>query len=223
MKTLFLTVAFLIAFKPGMAMAANEYSDPDGAYSIVPPPEWKIIPKGRNEVEFRARIADQNYRPGIWIVMVPSHGVQPIGPKEEAEIKSLVAEGRDEFRLVTSERRSFPFGEAYLVSYEHTFQNLRMKTAEAHIVHRGTKYLVNFNTLTATFDKYFPVYLKSLETFSPAEQEDYAFVPFAKRLQIPTGQVNVKATTAERVGTIGRGEAIAAYAVAAVQLTRRRA
>jgi 2-C-methyl-D-erythritol 2,4-cyclodiphosphate synthase len=40
----------------------------------------------------------------------------------------------------------------------------------------------------------------------------------AAALGIPAGQINIKATTNETLGTLGRGEGIAAMAVAAVQV-----
>lgn len=164
-----------------MTSAQDWYKDPNGAYQIVPPADWRIIVKGNTEVEFRSRTADENYRPGMWIVRVPTFGAKPIGPKEEEEIKLLVSEGRQEFRLISVEYLNLQYAKAYLVIYEHIFQNLRMKTAEAHIVHKGTKYMVNFNTLASTFGKYFPLYMESLKTFSPSETENAALSTFIKK------------------------------------------
>ncbi|MDP2942657.1 MAG: 2-C-methyl-D-erythritol 2,4-cyclodiphosphate synthase [Candidatus Omnitrophota bacterium] len=55
--------------------------------------------------------------------------------------------------------------------------------------------------------------------------EEPKLMPFKKRMRenisqalgIPEASVNIKATTQEGVGAIGRGEAIAAYAVASVE------
>ena len=47
-------------------------------------------------------------------------------------------------------------------------------------------------------------------------------VTMAHVLKVSTGQVNVKATTAEGLGPIGRGQAMAAYAVVALTLRPRR-
>ena len=58
--------------------------------------------------------------------------------------------------------------------------------------------------------------------------EEPKLMPFKKRMRenisralgIPEASVNIKATTQEGVGAIGRGEAIAAYAVASVERAR---
>ncbi len=67
--------------------------------------------------------------------------------------------------------------------------------------------------------------LKIVNVDSTLVLEEPKLMPFKKRMRenisqglgIPEASVNIKATTQEGVGAIGRGEAIAAYAVASVE------
>lgn len=61
-----------------------------------------------------------------------------------------------------------------------------MKTAEAYVIYKGSAYLVGFNTLTSTFEKYFPLYMDSLKSFLPSEVENHGLSLFLKKhAQIP--------------------------------------
>ena len=73
---------------------------------------------------------------------------------------------------------------------------------EVSAIVRGKKYAVGNVDSTVILDE------PKIEPFRSEMKES-----IAKALGIKSEQVNVKATTSEGVGTIGRGEAIAAYAV----------
>ncbi len=162
------------------------YKDPDLSYQIVPPLGWKVISKGKGHVEFWAQISEQNYRPGIWIMQVPAFGKRPLSADDEKEIKASIAKHRAVFSLISEDKIDLHYATGYLVIYEHTFQALRMKTAETYVVYKGSAYLVGFNTLATTFDKYFPEYIASLKTFLPSEVEDHTLALFLeKHSQMP--------------------------------------
>lgn len=152
---------------PNAGIPQGLYVTPDRSYRIVPPAGWRIIPGDEGEVQFRSALADQGYWPGMLIAKEPTK--DSVDPKEEAKINSSAAEDREDFRKVSSARMELPIGEAYAVIYEHTFQGLRMKTAEAHIVSGGWRYWMTFNALAASFDRHFPSYLNALKSFAPVE------------------------------------------------------
>ncbi len=56
---------------------------PDKSYRVVPPTGWETIPGGAGSVEFRSRLADQGYWPGMFIAKEPAEGSQ----LQEAEIE----------------------------------------------------------------------------------------------------------------------------------------
>ena len=165
-----------------LAIAQESYKDPDKAYQIAPPAGWRTIPKGNGEVEFRSRIADQNYRPGIWIMRIPTFGKRPLTKDDENEIKIRIAKDRGEgIKFISEEKVNLSYTEAYQIIYEHAFQALQMKTAEAYVIYKGSAYLVGFNTLTSTFEKYFPLYMDSLKSFLPSEVENHGLSLFLKK------------------------------------------
>ncbi len=135
----------------------------DKSYRIAPPAGWIVIPSCEASVEFRSRISDQGHWPGMFIAKEAAEESQLEGA---AKINALAAQDRKDFRFVLGEPLDLPFGRAYLVVYEHDFQNLRMRTAEAHFVQDGMRYWAPFNALAETFDRHFPAYLDCLKTFS---------------------------------------------------------
>lgn len=139
------------------------YVPPDKSYRVTPPAGWMVIPSNEGGADFRSKVADRGYWPGMFIAKEPAQGSQL---EEATEINALAVQDRQEFRFVSGEPLDLPCGRAYLVIYEHTFRNLRMKTAEAHFVCGGIRYWAPFNALAETFDRHFPAYLDCLKTFS---------------------------------------------------------
>ena len=125
---------------PSAGILHGLYVPPDKSYRVAPPAGWEIIPGGDGAVEFRSRLADQGYWPCMLISRETAPGPQPIEPEEEAEIHALAAQDRQGFHFISGELMDLPFGRAYLVIYEHTFEKLRMRTAEAHFVQNGRRY-----------------------------------------------------------------------------------
>lgn len=162
-------LAGFIVSIPTSRLTQRLYLPPEKSYRIALPAGWRVVPGGEGEVQFRPGAADQGYWPGMLIAKEPTK--DSVGPKEEAEINSGAAEGRENFRWVSSERIDLPIGEVYLIVYEHTFQKLRMRTAEAHLVSGGQRYWMPFNALVSTFDRHFPTYLNCLRTFAPLEPD----------------------------------------------------
>lgn len=153
---------------PSAGIPQGFYVPPDKSYRISPPAGWAVIPSGEGRVEFLSHFADQGYWPGMFIAKEPAEESQL---REEGEINALVAKDRDAFRFVSGETVELPFGRAYVVIYEHTFEKRRMRTAEAHFVCSGVRYWVPFNALAATFDRHFPACLNCLRTFAPLEPD----------------------------------------------------
>ena len=151
---------------PSAGILHGLYVPPDKSYRVAPPAGWEIIPGGDGAVEFRSRLADQGYWPGMFIAKELAEGSQP---QEAVEINALIAGDRKAFRFISGEPLDLPVGTAYLVIYEHIFKGLRMKTAEAHIVSGGWQYWLPFNALAASFDRHFPSYLNALRSFAPVE------------------------------------------------------
>lgn len=156
---------FLVS-APSVGIAHGLYLPPDKSYRVVPPAGWAIMPSGKGGVEFQSRLPDQGYWPGMFIAKEPAKGSQL---EEAAEINALVAQDRQEFRLISVEPLDLPVGMAHLVIYEHTLKGLRMKTAEAHFAWDGWRYWMPFNALAASFDRHFPSYLDCLRSFAPLE------------------------------------------------------
>ena len=149
---------------PSAGIPQGLYVPPDRSYRIVPPAGWRILPGDGGEVQFRSAVADRGYWPGMFIAKEPAEKSQL---QEETEIQALLAQDRQEFRFISGELLDLPFGKAYLVTYDHTFEKLRMRTAEVHFVQNGARYWAPFNALAAGFDAHFPAYLNCLKSFAP--------------------------------------------------------
>lgn len=87
---------------PSAGIPQGLYVPPDRSYRVIPPAGWRVIPGDAGEVQIRSLLPDQNYWPGMLIAKESAKG--PIGPTEEAEINSVAAEGREDFRWVSSAR-----------------------------------------------------------------------------------------------------------------------
>lgn len=182
---------FLMGSASSALSTSEWFKDRDGSYRFKPPPRWKHIYLGEATVQFFAPEADANYKPGLLIFRGP--GVQAGGvggyryATQESDgdhagkrinssaILQAIKKEKAQARVVRED--SFPINGAdvYLVTYEHRFQQLHMKAAEATLVDftTGNDFVILFNTLAETFDKYYPLFRQSLDTFTVASKPNY--------------------------------------------------
>lgn len=162
--SLFLWILFLPLANP--ASAAERFVDPTSSYGIVPPQGWQVITITPDTVEFRAKEHVGGYHAVIRVMRNPGEiekGQFDLGNTVRMEVPI----GKARFQLLSEEKLAVKQLEAFLVVYEHSLRGFDMKTAETHLVHKGERYVLIFNTVKTAFDRYYPFYRETLKTFSP--------------------------------------------------------
>lgn len=165
----FISLILCVSFNILLA-DTNKYVDEKLGFSIVPPEGWEVKDgKPYNLAVMFLGPADGGFMPNFNINVVTLPGeVAEINEELISEIKvqlEAVGEYYGSLEFVSEGARDVSKYKGYEIIYTlNVDESLSLKQKQVYIINNGKFYIFTFTSLKDTFDKYLPLFEKSLST-----------------------------------------------------------
>lgn len=168
----FIFIAFIFVFLFNISYCNTEkYVNKDFGFSIVPPAGWSIQDgKPYNLVVLFIGPAEGGFSPNfnLNIVDVP-FGVSEINEELVEIIKSQLKALEDYLGTIDfiseGERKVAKYNGFELEYFVYVGDDVVIEQKQVYLIHKGKFYVFTFSSLADSFDKYLPLFEKSLNSF----------------------------------------------------------